>query len=79
MIQKEESNDNPKTPILRHGALHCPYCSSPLTIDEPRLGEYFCIYCKNQVGRLSDDVMIELARSYPQSTLQERLLEMRII
>lgn len=59
------------SPILIHGTLHCPYCKTPLTTEELGEEKYPCVYCGKLVGRLSDEVILEMARTVPIEMFRE--------
>ena len=60
-----------KTPIMLHGFLHCPYCKTPLMVEELGENKYRCIYCGRLIGKLTDEIIIEMAEGIPAETLRE--------
>jgi hypothetical protein len=64
-------NHRRRTPILLHGSLHCPYCKVPLIIEELGDSKYRCVYCGGFVGKLTDEIIIEMAREIPIETFRE--------
>ena len=70
-LEHPRNKDGIKTAIMLNGSLHCPYCKSPLTTEEVNEKIYRCIYCGGAMGKLSDDIIIQLARAVTSDTLQE--------
>ena len=64
-----------KPPIYRDGELICPHCETPLLADEGLDGRFYCTFCKEEVGRLTDDTMKKMADDFPADLLREWMIE----
>jgi len=65
----------PKPPIYRDGELICPHCKIPLLTEEGVDGKFYCIFCKKDVGRLTDETMKRMADDFPADLLREWMIE----
>ena len=65
----------PKPPIYRDGELVCPHCKTPLLTDEGVNGKFYCTFCKEEVGRLTDETMRRMADDFPADLLREWMIE----
>jgi len=66
------------SPLYESGMLLCPYCKSPLLVEETRKGEFKCVICGKLVGSLSVEVMMELVDNFPAELLREWKIEMSV-
>jgi hypothetical protein len=60
-----------ESPILIHGTLHCPCYRTPLTTEDIGEEKYRCVYCSRLVGKLTDEVILEMARNVPINMYRE--------
>jgi uncharacterized protein YbaR (Trm112 family) len=58
-------------PIRERGALHCPSCKCPLAVEGQRPGEYYCKNCKARIGRMTDELLVEMLNELPTTTAKE--------
>lgn len=65
----------PKPPIYRGGELICPHCNTPLLTEEGVDGKFYCKFCKENVGRLTDETMKKMADDFPADLLREWMIE----
>jgi len=66
-----------RNPLYENGTLICPNCKSILLTEENRRGEFQCIFCKETIDRLSEDVMKKMLDDFPSETIHEWKIEMR--
>ncbi len=64
-----------KPPIYRDGELLCPYCRTPLLTEEAVDGRSFCVFCKREVDRLSEEAMKKMVDDFPEDVLREWMTE----
>jgi len=66
---------HPKPPIYRDGELVCPHCDTPLLTEEGMDGKFYCLFCQNEVGRLTEESMKRMVDDFPTDLLKEWVIE----
>jgi len=66
---------HPKPPIYRDGELVCPHCDTPLLTEEGMDGKFYCVFCQNEVGRLTEESMKRMVDDFPTDLLKEWVIE----
>ena len=64
-----------KPPIYRDGELLCSHCGAPLLTDETTDGKFLCVFCKGEVGKLTDEILMKMVDDLPADLLREWLVE----
>ena len=65
----------PKPPIYRNGELICPHCKAPLLTEERADGRFYCIFCKNEIAKLTEETMKKMIDDFPDELLKEWIIE----
>ena len=62
-------------PIYRDGELVCPHCETPLLTEEDVDGIFRCVFCKEEVDKLTEETMMKMVDDFPEDLLREWLVE----